>query len=149
MVLSHKGNIAMIDAMVFLILLSAVSVTMFASTDTAEIRDEPMAKSVCDDLFSMRLSSSMLFDTGDEQILPISMLIASNMNSGHADEMMTFIKGMMDELVPSMYGYELTLEYKGKRIDVGRQGQRNLSSEYTCSQHVVGPMYMDVHIKLY
>ncbi len=149
MVLSRKGNIAMIDAMVFLILLSAVSVTMFTSTDTAEIRDEPIAKTVCDDLFSMRVSASILFDTDEGQILPISMLIASNMSSGHTDEMRAFVKGMMDELVPDMYGYELTMEYNGKKIDVGRQGQRDLSSEYTCSQHVVGPMYMDVHIRLY
>lgn len=149
MVLSRKGNIAMIDAMVFLILLSAVSVTMFAGADHTEIRDEPIAKDICDDLFSMRLSPSMLSDTDDEQIFPIGVLIASNMNSGHTEDMRTFIREVMDDLVPYAYGYELSIGYNGKKIEVGRQGQRESSSEYSCSQHIVGSMYMDVHIRLY
>lgn len=77
MVLNRKGSIAMIDAMIFIILLSAVSVTMFANIMPDNVHDGPNAKTVCDDLFSMKLDSSTLFDTEDTQILPISTLIAA------------------------------------------------------------------------
>lgn len=149
MVLNRKGSIAMIDAMVFIILLSAVSITMFTGIESTEIRDEPLAKDVCDDFFSIRVSSSMLFDTEDAQIFPIAMLIASNINSGHTSEMKEFVKETMDDLIPEMYGYEISMGYDGKEITVERQGYRDLSSEYTCSQHVVGPKYLDVRIRLY
>ena len=149
MVLNRKGSIAMIDAMIFIILLSAVSVTMFANIMSDDVHDGPNAKTVCDDLFSMKLDSSTLFDTEDAQILPVSTLIAANMNSGHKEEMRSFIKRVMDDLVPDTYGYDISMTFKGDEMIVERHAGGDISSEYSCSQPVVGSMHMDVRIRLY
>ncbi len=135
--------------MIFLMLLSAVSVTLFAYDGSDGMNDEPMAKKVCEDLFSVKVSSCVILDTTDTQVLPIALLIAAGMSSGEEDSMAEILSDMMDDMIPEIYGYEMSLVYEDKNITLGRQAHDALSSEYECTQAVIGPMDMKVHLWVY
>lgn len=145
----RKGNIAIIDAIIFLMLLSAVSVTLFAYDGSDGIGDEPMAKKVCEDLFSVKVSSSVILDTTDTQVLPVAMLVAAGMSSGEEEKMSSLLKDMLDDMIPEIHGYEMIIDYNNHVIKMERQAYDSLSSEYECTQAVIGPMDMKVHIWVY
>ena len=133
----RKGMVAMFDAIVFVILLSAAATWLFVFSSIDE-PDEPMAKRVSDDMFSVEMRTCDLMYLDDTRILPLDTLVAASMCSGSTDKAETHLTELLDQLIPAVYGYEFTLEYEGHSLYLSRTADRPLSSEYTDERPIEG-----------
>ncbi len=133
---NRKGMIAVFDAMVFIVLLSMAATWLFVFTNISET-EEPMAKTVSDDLFLVEVRTCDLMYLEDTKVLPIETLIAATMIDGRCQRTEQFISETLEQLIPEVYGYDLILEYKGKTLHFQRITDREMSSEY-CEDHIIG-----------
>ena len=132
---NRKGMIAVFDAMVFIVLLSMAATWLFIFTSVSET-EEPMAKTVSDDLFLVEVRTCDLMYLEDTKVLPIETLIAATMIDGRCQRTEQFISLTLEQLIPEVYGYDLILEYKGKTLHFQRASDREMSSEY-CEDHII------------
>ena len=144
----RKGAIAMFDALVFLFLLGMVATWLFAFGGIME-PEEPMAKTVSDDIFSMEVRTCDLMYLDDTKILPIETLISADMNSGGCGKLDPFLSATLEELIPEMYGYEFILEYGGHVIRYWRSSDRTLSSEYIEEHQIDGAGVLISTLRIY
>ena len=119
---NKKGMIAVMDTLIFLIIMSMVVVGIFSHNMTQET-EQPLAKTINDDFFSIRLKASDIYPTDDGQTYPIADLIAADLNSGLHGNTERYIKNAMDTMVPGMYGYIFTLRYGDHMISISREGK--------------------------
>ncbi len=145
MIKNKKGMIAIMDALVFLVIMTIVATTIF-SYSAFEQHNEPMAKSVCDELFSINLEAGDLYDTDDTTTYPISVLIAANLNTGNDERVETLIKNIMDGLVPEVYGYSISISLNEHIIIAERNATREMTSEYTGHIDVAHTNGLDVDV---
>lgn len=133
----RKGIIAMFDAMVFIILLTAAATWLFVFT-SVEGPEEPMAKKVSDDIYSVELSTCDLMYLEDTKILPMDTLVAAAMNTDRTEKVRTYLSELLEQLIPAVHGYELTLEYNGHSLYLSRMSDRPLTSEYADERAIDG-----------
>ena len=126
---NRKGIVAMFDAMIFVVLLTMAATWLFVFTSMEE-PEEPMAKTVSDDIFSVEVRTCDLLYLNDTKILPIDTLLAASMNSNQTGKTQTYLSELLDQLIPAVYGYDFTVEYRGHSMNFHRQSDRQLSSEY-------------------
>ena len=144
----RRGMIAVFDAMVFVLLLSMAATWMFVFTSMDDI-DEPMAKTVSDDIFSMEVRTSDLMDLSDTKVLPIETLIAATMKNGSTERTERLLSETLDELIPQVYGYDFELEYEGHTLCFQRDSERELSSEYGSEYPVDGAGVLRSSLRIY
>lgn len=143
-----KGMIAMMDALVFILLLSMAATWLFVFNNTME-PEEPMAKTVSEDIFSMEVRTSDMTDLSDTKVLPIQTLMASTMNSGRTGRLSSFLSETLDQLIPEIYGYDLILEYNGRTLEFHRQSDNGMSSEYVCDHIIDGAGTLRSTLRIY
>ena len=144
---NRKGMIAVFDAMVFIVLLSMAATWLFIFTSVSET-EEPMAKTVSDDLFLVEVRTCDLMYLEDTKVLPIETLIAATMIDGRCQRTEQFISLTLEQLISEVYGYDLILEYKGKTLHFQRASDREMSSEY-CEDHIIdgaGTLHSELRI---
>lgn len=118
---NKKGMIAIIDALIFLTIMSTVVIGMFSYFIVQET-EQPLAKTINDDFFSIRLKASDIYPTVDDQTYPIADLIAADLNSGSYGNAEQYVKNAIDTMIPLMYGYLFTLVYKEHTMSISREG---------------------------
>lgn len=123
--------IALLDAMIFLIILAMVSASLFSYTSLYSEESEPMAKNICDDFFATEHHANDVYGTDDTELYPIAVLIAANMNTEREDAVRSYVTEMMNGLIPEVYGYEMELEFNGKTVFLQRESTREITSEYS------------------
>ncbi|MFA7044420.1 MAG: hypothetical protein WC186_08745, partial [Bacteroidales bacterium] len=101
---NKKGMIAIVDALIFLTIMSTVVIGMFSYVVVQET-EQPLAKTINDDFFSIKLKASDIYPTDDDQTYPIADLIAADLNSGSYGNAEQYVKNAIDMMVPQMYGY--------------------------------------------
>ena len=144
----RKGIVAMFDAMIFIVLLTMAATWLFVFTSLEE-PDEPMAKTVSDDIFSVEVRTCDLLYLNDTKILPLDTLLASSMNSGQTGKTEAYLSELLDQLIPAVYGYEFTLDYRGHSMYLCRHSDRDLSSEYTDERVIDGAGTLVSHLRIY
>ena len=144
----RRGMIAVFDAMIFVLLLSMAATWLFVFSSMEDI-EEPMAKTVSDDIFSMEMRTSDLMDLNDTKVLPIETLIAATMKNGHSERTERLLSETLDELIPQVYGYDFELEYEGHTMLFHRDSERELSSEYSSDYPVEGAGVLRSTLKIY
>ena len=144
----RKGVIAMMDALIFIILISMAASWLFFFNEDME-HEEPMAKTVSDNLFTVEVRTSDLMYLGDTKILPLRTLIAATMSDGRTEKTEAFISSALEELIPPLYGYDMTLEYNGHALHFERSSERPLSSEYITQYDIEGTGTLNVCLRMY
>ena len=144
----RKGIVAMFDAMIFVVLLTMAATWLFVFTSMEE-PEEPMAKTVSDDIFSVEVRTCDLLYLNDTKILPLDTLLASSMNTGQTGKTESYLSELLEQLIPAVYGYEFTLEYKGHTMYLCRQSDRELSSEYSDERVIDGAGTLRSCLKVY
>lgn len=144
----RKGMIAIIDALVFLTLMSAVAFGLFACTSDTNT-EEPLAKTITEQLFDTEVRLNDLCDTGDSQIEPLYMIAAVNLNTGYTESTEDFIRDTLNILLPGFCGYDLTVEYNGHSFSISRGSDRELSSEYTTEIPIGDAGALSVRMMIY
>ncbi len=144
----RKGTIAMMDALIFIFLISLMGTWLFTIGNVMDT-DEPMAKTVSDDFFSVEVGTKDLMYLNDTKVLPIETLIAASMNEERTEKITAFIAGTIHDLIPEAYGYDFTLEYNGHIMRFQRTSDRGLSSEYTQVHQIEGAGELISTMKIY
>ena len=144
----RKGMIAMMDALIFIILISMAASWLFFFNEDVE-HEEPLAKTVCDDLFTVEAKTCDLMYLGDTKILPLRTLIAATMSDGRTEKTETFISSALEELIPPLYGYEMSMGYNGHTLRFERLSERPLSSEYLTQYDIEGTGTLEICLRLY
>ena len=145
---NRKGIVAIFDAMIFIVLLTTAATWLFVYTSLEE-PDEPMAKRVSDDIFSVEVRTCDLLYLEDTKILPMDTLLAASMNSDRTGKTELYLSELLDQLIPAVYGYELTLEYSGHSMYLYRQSDRPMSSEYTAERQIDGAGTLTAMLRIY
>ena len=145
---NRKGIVAMFDAMIFIVLLTMAATWLFVFTSLEE-PDEPMAKTVSDDIFSVEVRTCDLLYLNDTKVLPIDTLLAASMNSNQTGRTETYVSELLDQLIPALYGYEFTVEYGGHSMYFCRQSDRELSSEYSGERIIDGAGTLSYSLMIY
>ncbi len=145
---NRKGTIAMMDALIFIFLISLVGTWLFAFVNVEET-EEPMAKTVSDDFFSIEVETKEIMWLSDTKVLPIGTLIAASMNEGRTSKTSEFIHATIEDIIPEVHGYDFTLEYRGNTMHFQRQSDRQLGSEYSGSVAIDGAGDLNYTLKIY
>ncbi len=148
MIKNKKGVIALIDAMIFLVLIAVIGTSLFAYSAIND-STEPMAKTVCDDLFSMELHACDVYDTEDTQIYPVSVLLAANMNTKNESYVNDYVSKILDELIPKIYGFDMELKFNNNVVHLERSSNRELTSEYSETIEISHTEGLNVSLKIY
>ena len=141
-----KGMISIIDVIIFVSILSMVSVAMFSLADTDANTEDQMAGDIVDTFLSMELRSCDVMGTGDTATYPISILLASLINSDDPYAL-EFVEGIFDGMIQEPYGYELMIEYDGRTIETGTL-LNDISSKYRTSVPIVNDKCLTISLSI-
>ena len=145
---NRKGVIAMMDALIFIVLISVAATWLFVFDDDLN-NEEPMAKTISDDLFSVEVRTCDLMYLGDTKVLPLRTLVAATMSDGRTDRTESFISSSLNGLIPAYCGYDLTLEYRDHTLHFQRMSERPLSSEYITQYDIEGTGTLEICMRIY
>lgn len=144
--MNRKGMISIIDAIIFVSILSMVSVAMFSLADTDAHTENQMAGDIVDTFLSMELRSCDVMGTDDTATYPISILLASLINSDDPYAL-EFVEGIFDGMIQEPYGYELMIEYDGRTIETGTL-LNDISSKYRTSVPIVNDKCLTISLSI-
>ena len=142
--MNRSGMISMIDAVIFIAILSVASVMLFTFIHEEPCID-PMAGDVTDRFLSIELMPCDVMDSDDTVIRPLPILLAALINSGDpAAERIS--KDVLDEMVPEPYGYVMTMTYDRKTVRTERHADRDLTSRCTTSVQIIAGRCLTVEL---
>jgi hypothetical protein len=145
MIKNKKGMAAIIDAFIFITIIGLIGAGMFAYSSMHE--KDALAKTMHDTFFGIELKTNDLFDDTDSQRNRMCDLIAAYLatGSGTAKE---YAEGVLNEIIPPIYGYSFTFEYEGSSMSIGNGGNR-MSSQYSADIAIVGGKVMHTVLTIY
>ena len=146
--MNRKGMISIIDAVIFISLLSVIAAMLFAFPHS-DGGNNPMAGEIAEQFLSMELMASDVLDTDDSKTYPISMLIAAEINSGNTDAAEMMVKEVFDRIVPSGHGYAVELDYEGKKIRVDRQWDCDVTSHCRTLVPVIKDRHLGISVEIH
>ena len=122
---NKKGMTAMVDAMIFIVVMGLAVSAMFMFTSNEPVPDD--ASRVPDKIFTSKLRSCDVIDTEESGIVNVSDMVAFYFLTGEG-KIMQYIKGIMDSLMQRPGSYRLDISYKGSSISIGSGTGDPLSS---------------------
>jgi hypothetical protein len=143
--LNRKGMAAMVDAVIFLAVLSIVAGVLFTGTPPAEDQGCPYAEETCHTLMSVKLSLCDVHDTEDTDVVTLPDLVSGYIRTGKGS-IMDYVSDALDAMVP--VGYLMTFGLNGKDASVGDGGE-SLTSAFTGSITVIGGETMEFRLEIY
>ncbi len=143
--MNKKGMASMIDAMIFITVMTMVVGMMFPGNIIHD-SDETKAGEVCENLMSVGLSMGEVYGTDDSIPVKLADLIAGYLRTGDGD-VTDYIKKAMGVLVPG-YNYLLVYEYENKILKIGEEYDEETSS-YFSSVTVMGGGVLNYRLSLY
>ena len=143
--MNRCGMISLVDAMVFVSVISIVAVAIFSLSGHPETEDGPLAGDVVDTFLSVELKACDVMDTDDTAIYPISILISSMINS---DDPHTYklLKELFDGMIPEPYGYELTMTYGDHTTYVERKMDGDAASKSLTSVPIIKDRMLSISL---
>jgi hypothetical protein len=113
---NKKGMTAMIDAMIFIVIIGIAVSAIFALTG-----DEPAANdasSISDSIFSAKLRTCDLVETDDSRLVSMPDMMAFYILTGEGDAA-NYIESILDSLMQRPHSYSLSICYSGNTIVIG------------------------------
>ena len=112
----RKGLTAMVDAMIFIVVMGlAVSAMFVFSGDHATAND---ASTVSDNIFSAKLRACDLVDTEDARLISVPDVIAFYFLTGEGN-VIDYIESILDSLLKRPDSYRLELGYNDSTVTIG------------------------------
>ncbi|MCL1978879.1 MAG: hypothetical protein FWG60_01800 [Methanomassiliicoccaceae archaeon] len=113
---NRRGITAMVDAMIFIIILGIAVSAMF-SLSGGDLKEND-ASSISDIVFSSKLRACDLIDTEESGLISMPDIIAFRILTGEgcATE---YIEGILDSLMKRPGSFSLDIDYQGNTIKIG------------------------------
>jgi hypothetical protein len=114
---NRKGLTAMVDAMIFMVIMGILVVAMFSiSNDEEYVMNE--ASEVSDQLFSAKLRISDIMDEEDSLIVPLTDLLAASIIIKE-NSVSEYVRSVLDSLTERPGAYRLNLSYRDTTMTIG------------------------------
>lgn len=146
--MNRKGMISIIDAIVFLSMLSIICIALFTMSDAGSDDEMPDAWSVADRIMQVELKEYDCFDTDDNGNCSFAVIIASRIHQNDTEEITAIIQNILDDSIPGPYGYALSLEYEGKRIEIDKGEGEKDRSRYTGTCDIIGGKILKIDLRI-
>ncbi len=122
--MNRKGMLAMVDAMVFVVIIMAAAAVMVHTANTGTSDSD--AGDVLESVMSSKVRMSDLREDGDGSLVKVSDMIALDLVSGTTDAL-EFAEGCLESFSKGR-PFLLSVEYDGKTAAIGTEGSRPASS---------------------
>jgi len=111
-----KGLTAMVDAMIFIVVIGLAVSAMFAFCSEDPVAND--ASSIIDSIFSAKLRTCDLVDTDDSRLISMTDMTAFYIltDEGRA---MDYLESILDSLMQRPDSYCLDVTYQGKDVHIG------------------------------
>lgn len=140
----RKGMAAVMDAMLFIIIIGiAVSAVFVYTPDEPEV---PMAERVHNDIFRTELKTNDVFDVADTRVMGMKEIIAAHLTSGEGD-IETMLYDMIRSMVPISHEFMFKCEFNGNVLIIGDEFD-NVTSRYSF-EHTVNGMALSSSLCIY
>jgi hypothetical protein len=113
---NKKGMTAMVDAMIFIVVLGLAVSAMFAFTGSEPAPDN--ASRISDNIFTSKLRSCDVINTEESGLVNVSDMVAFYFLTGEGN-IMQYIKSIMDSLMQRPGSYRLEITYGKSSISIG------------------------------
>lgn len=123
---NKKGMTAMVDAMIFIVIMGIVATVYFSSghIDNSEMNE---SSEITDDIFSTKLKINDLIDTEENGLISIGDLIVSHLYSNN-DSITEYLEDILRTLLQRPDSYRLELTYGDLSCTIGNGYGDPLSS---------------------
>jgi hypothetical protein len=112
-----KGLTAMVDAMIFIVIMGILVVAMFSIQNNEEyVMNE--ASEVSDQLFSAKMRISDVMDAEDSLIVPLTDLLAASIVTGESS-VSEYVVSVLDSLTERPGAYRLNMSYRDVTVTLG------------------------------
>ncbi len=125
--MNRKGMLAMLDAMVFVVIVMAAAAVMVHTAHTGTSDSD--AGDVLESVMSSKVRMSDLREDGDGSLVKISDMVALDLVSGTTDAL-EFAEGCLESFSKGR-PFLLTVTYEGTTATIGSEGSRPASSAST------------------
>jgi len=113
---NKKGLTAMVDAMIFIVILGLAASAMFAfNGDDPEPND---ASSITDSIFSSKLRACDVIDTNDSRLIGMPDIAALCILT-EDDNIKDYLGSILDSLLQRPGSYSLSIDYMGESVTIG------------------------------
>jgi len=112
----RKGITAMVDAMIFIVIMGLAVSAMFAFSGGEPVVND--ASSVSDSIFSSKLRTCDFIDTEESGLVSMPDMAAFYILTGEG-KAADYIESVLDSLLQRPNSYRLDIEYQGCRITIG------------------------------
>lgn len=113
---NRKGLTAMVDAMIFIVIMGLAVSAVFAFGG-----DEPAANdasSISDSIFSAKLKTCDLVETDDSRLIGMPDMVAFCILTGEG-RVVSYIECILDSFMQRPGSYRMDIDYNGNTISVG------------------------------
>ncbi|MDR1405031.1 MAG: hypothetical protein LBJ20_05650 [Candidatus Methanoplasma sp.] len=114
---NRKGITAMVDAMMFIVVMGLAVSALFAFGGE-DIQNED-ASSVSDSIFSAKLRIRDFLETDDSKLVSMPDMVAFGILTGD-NTVFDYIENIMNSLMQRPYSYCMEIEYNGSSVTIGR-----------------------------
>jgi hypothetical protein len=123
---NRKGLTAMVDAMIFIVIIGLAVSAMFAlSNNNLEAND---ASAVSDAVFTAKVRMCDMMDTEESRLVSIADMTAYYILTGKGN-VMDYIQSILDSLMQRPGSYLLNLSYRDTTVTIGT-GHGDMVSGY-------------------
>jgi len=113
---NRKGLTAMVDAMIFIVVMGLAVSAMFAfGGDNSSPND---ASTVSDNIFSAKLRACDIADTEDARLISVPDVIAFYFLAGDG-KVIDYIQSILDSLLKRPNSYRLEISYNNSVVTIG------------------------------
>ena len=146
MILRKKGMASLIDAFMFITVITLITAGMFAYSSLSADK-EPEAKALHDAFLSIELRTDDLFEGTGTQMVRMCDLLAADIMTGNGSAR-GYAEDVLACIIPPIYGYEFTFEYEGRTMTIGNGGNV-ITSRYSTETVILGGKVMRTSLSLY
>jgi hypothetical protein len=111
-----KGITAMVDAMIFIVILGIAIIALLHFQGTNDTNGE--ASEVIEELFSIKLHSKDVMNDGDSKVLSLTDLIAASFIMDN-DSVISYISEVMDRFTGRPGSYHISISYGDHARTIG------------------------------
>jgi len=144
MTFGKKGMVAVMDAMLFIVILGLAVSAIFVYT--SEDSEEPLAEKIHRDIFATEMRVSDVFDINDSRVVPVDYIIAAHLSSGEGC-IEEYLYDLLRTMVPVSHGFELICEFRGSVMTIG--DVEGIPSSSCSSERPVGGDTLRTLLKIY
>jgi len=113
---NRKGLTAMVDAMIFIVIMGLAVSAMFAFGGGEPAAND--ASSISNNIFSAKLRICDFVETDDSRLVSVPDVVAFYIMTGEG-RAADYIESVLDSLMKRPDSYRLDVEYQGSTISIG------------------------------